>query len=150
MAETVGAERRGDQLGLLLAEVDEGIDVRTLWRVEDCSEDGVLCSLWGLGGNRQVGESVGRPCRSRVNPWRKSLPWECPGGTGRSLHLHLLQQLVELLDRGRPDKPTVVMVENLVVLQTSPNSNPSHHSGVDRWGFSEGNPVNKGWNDLQM
>ena len=45
MAETVGGERRGDQLGSLLAEVDEGSDVRELWPVEDSSEDGILRSL---------------------------------------------------------------------------------------------------------
>ena len=50
MAETVGGERRGDQLGSLLAQVKEGSHVRELWLgelgpVEDSSKDGILCSL---------------------------------------------------------------------------------------------------------
>ena len=48
MAEAVGGERRGDQLGSLLAQVKEGSHVGELgelWAVEDSSKDGILCSL---------------------------------------------------------------------------------------------------------
>ena len=48
MAETVSRERRGDQLGSLLAQVKEGSHVRELGElgsVKDSSKDGILCSL---------------------------------------------------------------------------------------------------------
>ena len=54
LAETVSCERRGDQLGSGVAEVNEGSHVRELlavwrmwrvWRVEDSSEDCIFCSL---------------------------------------------------------------------------------------------------------
>ena len=116
LAETVGSERRRDQLGSLLAEVEEGRDRGELGPVEDCSIDCILCSLRGLSRPGQVSQPVRRPGRSRVNAWRKSLAWECSGWTGGSLHLHLLQRLVELLGWVRPDPPTVVMVKDLTVL----------------------------------
>ena len=56
---------------------------------------------------------------------RKTLAWKCPGGTGGSLHLNLSQGLIELLGRVRPDKPTVKIIKNLSVLQSSPNNNPA-------------------------
>ena len=42
---------------------------------------------------------------------------EGSGWTGGSLHLNLLQQLVELLSRIRSDKPTVEVVKYFVVVQ---------------------------------
>ena len=143
LAETVGTERRRDQLRSLLAEVEEGRDLRELRRVEYCSIDCILCSLGWLSGAGQVSQSVRGPGRSRVNAWWKPLAWECSGGTGGSLHLHLLQWLIELLDRVRPDKATVVMIKYLLVLQRAANTNPAHHRRVDWRGFSEGNPAIK-------
>ena len=50
-------------------------------------------------------------------PWRETLAGEGPGGTGGSLHLDLLQRLVELLLRVGADKPTVEVVKYFLVLQ---------------------------------
>ena len=50
-------------------------------------------------------------------PGRETLPGEGPGGTGGSLHLDLLQRLVELLLRVGSDKPTVEVVKYFLVLQ---------------------------------
>ena len=107
-------ERR-EELGTSLAQVHEGSETDRV--VEDSSQESVLGSLRGFCGPGQVGEPVGRPGRSRVYPWRETLPGEGPGGTGGSLHLDLLQRLVELLLRVGADKPTVEVVKYFLVLQ---------------------------------